>query len=50
MIERALVTKKIKESEKWNSLPDDKGGRTRIRTARHVQLEEGLFIWFQKVS
>ena len=49
-IGRALVSKILKEGEKWNSLPDDEGGRTRIRTARHVQLEEGLFLWFQKVS
>ena len=43
-IGRALVSKILKEGERWNSLPDNKGGRTRNGPARHVQLEDGLFI------
>ena len=35
-IGRALVSKIMKEGERWNSLPDNKGGRTRNKPARHV--------------
>ena len=48
-IGRALVCKILKEGQKWTSLSDVIGERTRMRTAKHVQLEDGLFIWFQQV-
>ena len=49
-IGRALVSKVLKEGEKWTSLSEKKGERTRMRPAQHVQLEDGLFMWFQQVS
>ena len=48
-IERALISKILKEGEKWTSLSEKKGERTRMRPAQHVQLEDGLFLWFQQV-
>ena len=46
-IGRVLISKILKEGEKWNSLFEEKGERTRMRPAQHFQLEYGLFIWFQ---
>ena len=46
-IGRALISKILKEGEKWTSLSEKKGERTRMRPAQHVQLEDGLFMWFQ---
>ena len=48
-IGRALISKIVKEGEKWTSLSEKKGERTRMRPAQHVQLEDGLFMWFQQV-
>ena len=48
-IGRALISKILKEGEKWTSLSEKKGERTRMRPAQHVQLEDGLFMWFQQV-
>ena len=48
-IGRALASKVLKEGEKWISLSEKKGERTRMRPAQHVQLEDGLFLWFQQV-
>ena len=49
-IGRALISKILKEGEKWTSLSEEKGERTRMRPAQHVQLEDGMFMWFQLVS
>ena len=39
----AFISKILKEGEKWTSLSEKKGERTRMRPAQHVQLEDGLF-------
>ena len=40
-IGRALISKVLKEGEKWTSLSEKKGERTRMRPAQHVQPEDG---------
>ena len=49
VIGRALISKILKEGEKWTSLSEEKDERARMRPAQHVQLEDGLFMWFQQV-
>ena len=49
-IGRALISKILKEGEKWTSLSEEKGGITRMRPVQHVQLEDDLFMRFKQVS
>ena len=49
-IGRALISKILKGGEKLTSLSEEKGERTRMGPAQHVQLEDGLLMWFQQVS
>ena len=49
-IERALISKILKEGDQWTSPFKEKGKRTRIRPAQHVRLEDSVFVRFQQES